>query len=68
MLNRTSATFLLVLATMLWGFAFIAQKNAMQYMGALTFVGSRYILGGLVIIPFALGEYKRLGRPLSIRQ
>lgn len=67
-LNRTSATFLLVLATMLWGFAFIAQKNAMQYMGPLTFIGTRYLLGGIVIMPFALMEYRRRAIPLSPRQ
>ncbi len=67
-LNRTSATFLLVIATMLWGFAFIAQKSAMQFMGPATFIGARYLLGGLVILPFALIEYKRRAKPLTARQ
>ncbi len=68
MLNRTSATFVLVIATMLWGFAFIAQKSAMQFMGPATFIGARYLIGGLVILPLALVEYKRRAKPLTARQ
>lgn len=68
MLNRTSATFLLVLATVFWGFAFVAQKNAMAFMGPLTFIGARYVLGGLVILPLALREYRRSGRRFTARQ
>lgn len=68
MLNRTSATALLVLATMFWGFAFIAQKNAMDHMGPLTFIGARYLLGGLVILPIAWWEYRRVNKPLTTRQ
>lgn len=67
-LNRTSATFLLVIATMFWGFAFIAQKSAMDYMGPLTFIGPRYLLGGLIILPLAWREYKRVAKPLTMRQ
>lgn len=67
MLNRTSATFLLVLATVFWGFAFIAQKNAMEYMGPLTFIGVRYLVGGLVIVPLAVWEYRRSSHKISRR-
>ena len=67
-MNRTTATFVLVLATMFWGFAFIAQKNAMSHMGPLTFIGARYLLGGLVILPLAILEYKRVARALTRRQ
>lgn len=68
MLNRTTATALLVLATMFWGFAFIAQKNAMDHMGPLTFIGARYLLGGLAILPLAIREYRRRGSALTTRQ
>jgi drug/metabolite transporter (DMT)-like permease len=56
---RPAATLLLVVCTMLWGFAFIAQKTAMDSMGPLTFTGMRYLLGGLVILPLAIWEYRR---------
>lgn len=44
---------------MFWGFAFVAQKSAMDSMGALTFAASRYLLGGVLVLPFALLEYRR---------
>ncbi|MBU1175181.1 MAG: DMT family transporter [Alphaproteobacteria bacterium] len=68
MLNRFTATLLLLLATMFWGFAFVAQKNAMEHMEPLTFIGARYFLGGLLILPLAWREYQRRGLVLSLRQ
>lgn len=56
---RPLATLLLVFCTMLWGFAFIAQKTAMDSMGPLTFAGVRYLLGGFVILPLAIWEFRR---------
>ncbi len=67
MLNRTNASFLLVGATILWGFAFVAQKNAMNFMAPFTFIGARYLLGGLAILPFAIREYNRRKAPLTPR-
>ncbi|WP_375451526.1 DMT family transporter [uncultured Devosia sp.] len=56
---RPLAIALLLFCTMLWGFAFVVQKSAMQSMGPLTFIGLRYLLGGLVILPVALLERRR---------
>jgi drug/metabolite transporter (DMT)-like permease len=56
---RHLATLVLVFCTMLWGFAFIAQKTAMDSMGPLTFAGVRYLLGGFVILPLAIWEFRR---------
>lgn len=67
-LNRTSATFVLIIATMFWGFAFIAQKSAMDHMGPFTFIGARYLLGGLVVLPLALSEYRRVNKRLTKKQ
>lgn len=67
-MNRMSATFLLVIATMLWGLGFIAQKNAMDHVGPLTFIGARYILGGLAILPLAIREYRRRELAITNRQ
>ena len=67
-LNRFTSTLLLVLATIFWGFAFVAQKNAMAHMEPLTFIGARYLLGGLVVLPLGLWEMRRRGRRLTRRQ
>lgn len=58
-LTRPVAALLLIICTMLWGLAFVAQKSAMDSMGPLTFAAARYLLGGLVILPLALWEYRR---------
>lgn len=67
-LNRQSATIVLVVTTIIWGFAFIAQKNAMDIMGPLTFIGARYLLGGIVLIPLAIWEYRRSSHTMTRRQ
>lgn len=57
--TRPIAALLLLICTALWGFAFIAQKTAMDSMGPLTFAAMRYLLGSIVILPFALWDYRR---------
>lgn len=39
---------------MIWGFAFVAQRVGAQYIGAFTFNGIRFMLGGLSLIPVIL--------------
>jgi drug/metabolite transporter (DMT)-like permease len=67
-MSRPVAVLLLVICTMLWGFAFIMQKTAMDHMGPLTYAGSRYLLGTIVLIPFALAEYRRVRPSISTNQ
>jgi drug/metabolite transporter (DMT)-like permease len=62
---RLVATLLLLLTTLLWGFAFVAQKSATHVMGPLTFAGVRYLLGTALMVPFAIAEWRRRTRPLS---
>ena len=44
---------LLLLAAFIWGVAFVAQSVGMDYVGPFTFNGCRFLLGGLVLTPFA---------------
>ena len=67
-MNRFTATLILIVATAIWGFAFIAQKSAMDSMQPLTFIAMRYILGGLVIAPLAWREYKRRNIKISYKE
>jgi len=67
-MSRQTALACLLLATAIWGLAFIAQKTAMDVMGPLTFTGARFLLGGLLILPLALRENARQPRPLTARQ
>ena len=43
-----------LLCTFIWGTTFIAQDTGMDTIGPLTFNGTRFLIGFLTIIPFAL--------------
>ncbi|MEO8884397.1 MAG: DMT family transporter [Devosia sp.] len=64
---RPLATLLLVITTVLWGFAFVAQKTAMSGMGPFTFSAVRYALGALVIVPLVVWEIRRVKPTISRR-
>jgi drug/metabolite transporter (DMT)-like permease len=61
-MTRPVAVLLLVACTMLWGFAFVVQKGAMQHMGPLTFSLVRYFVGAVLVTPLAIAEYRRRAR------
>lgn len=54
MSKKMQSNILLLITAMIWGSAFVAQKNGMDYVGALTFGGIRTFMGGLVLIPVIL--------------
>src|SRR5690606_32752245 len=60
-MSRSVATLLLLICTMFWGFAFVAQKSAMDSMGPLSFAGVRYLIGGLLVLPLGIMEFRRRG-------
>ncbi len=45
---------LLTLAAIIWGFAFVAQKVGMEYIGPFLFNGIRFIMGSLILLPVVL--------------
>lgn len=45
---------LLLLTSLIWGLAFVAQRVGMDYVGPFIFNGIRFFLGAAVIIPFIL--------------
>lgn len=50
-------TVLLFLAAFIWGIAFVAQSVGMDYMGPLSFIGGRFLMGSAVLVPLVV--YKR---------
>lgn len=64
-MNRLRADLLLLLTAFIWGTAFIAQKDANHSMGPISFVGARFLLSALALIPLALYEMRRETTPLS---
>ncbi len=53
-LQKTKGNLLLLLATLIWGAAFIAQDKAMAYMGPFTFQVLRSLVGAAVLVPVIL--------------
>jgi drug/metabolite transporter (DMT)-like permease len=49
---------LLLLTAVIWGFAFVAQRVGMEYVGPFTFSGVRFALGSFVLLPLILRKRK----------
>ncbi len=52
--------FLLLLAASIWGFAFVAQRVGMVYVGPFTYNGIRFIIGPISLLPLILYRRKTL--------
>ncbi|MCX6285780.1 MAG: DMT family transporter [Bacteroidetes bacterium] len=55
--GKLKADLILLLAAAIWGFAFVAQRVGMDYVGPFTYNGVRFSLGVLVLLPLL---YNRL--------
>lgn len=55
---KLRADLILLLAAIIWGFAFVAQRAGMTFVGPFTFNGVRFTLGTLFLIPFLFFEEK----------
>ena len=58
-MSRTTANLLLLLAGAIWGMGFVAQQTAMDDIGPMLFIASRFLLAGFAVLPFAMAELKR---------
>lgn len=60
MREKIKSLIILFAATIIWGFAFVAQSKGMDYVGGFTFNCLRCFLGGAVLIPvIAISDKKR---------
>ncbi|MED2974761.1 DMT family transporter [Fictibacillus sp. B-59209] len=59
-LSRTNTVLLLTFLVIMWGVNWPLSKIALSYTPPLLFAGIRTILGGLILLIFALPRYKRL--------
>ena len=60
---------LLLLASLIWGTAFVAQSVGMEHIGPFTFMAARSIIGALSLVPVILlqnARKKHLGQPLKM--
>ena len=58
----------LFLTAAIWGFAFVAQVQGMEFMGAFTFGGVRFAIGTLSLLPVILLFERGRGRPGEAKQ
>lgn len=58
-MKERTGILLCLLASFLWGMAFVAQSNVTGVIGALTFNGIRFLIGFAVLLPMVLRILKR---------
>lgn len=63
-MTRLHADILLLLVALIWGFAFVAQKTALLYIGPFAFMASRFSISFLLTLPLALRERRKAGGTL----
>ncbi len=49
--NNIGSELVLLLAAIIWGFAFVAQKSGMDSIGPMAFNGIRFLLGAVTLLP-----------------
>jgi len=59
------STLCLIGAALIWGTAFVAQTTGMEHVGPLTFTNIRFIIGGLLVLPFAIKELPRFNSSIN---
>jgi len=60
--ERVLADLALLLTALIWGGGFVAQRQAAPFLGFFTFNGIRFLLAGLVMLPFVLKNVRRIER------
>jgi len=55
-----------LITTIVWGFAFVPQKESMNYLGPITVNGLRCLLGAVCLIPVFLLIDRKKGKKISI--
>lgn len=65
--QAVKADLLLLVAAVIWGFAFVAQRIGMDHVGPFTFNGVRFALGCAVLLPFIAwrGKSRRDSKPVD---
>ena len=61
MQKQTKGSIFLLLCAMIWGSAFVAQSEGMQYVEPFTMGATRFFLAGLVLLPVIAVLDRRAG-------
>lgn len=73
MLKQLRGSLLLLTAAIIWGTAFVAQSEGMNYVEPFTYNAIRTLIGGIILIPVILGfrfgrRHSAAGPPASSRK
>jgi drug/metabolite transporter (DMT)-like permease len=58
-MTRIQANLLLLLAAAIWGGGFVAQSTAMEAIGPFWFIGLRFMIAAVAVLPFMLFEARK---------
>jgi drug/metabolite transporter (DMT)-like permease len=61
-MSRTQANLTLLVVSLIWGSAFVAQSRGMDHIGPMMFTGVRFLIGAVVVAPLMWLEWRSLGR------
>ena len=68
MKSSLKSPLMLTLTALIWGVAFVAQSEGSNYMGSGTFIGIRFLMAALVLLPFIRISDRRKHRKESPAQ
>ena len=63
--ERVKGKLILLFVAIVWGFAFVFQNQAIEYMGPFTLNGLRCIIGALFLLPVIIYRSKKKNSPLT---
>lgn len=66
-MTRIQANLVLLLAGAIWGMGFVAQSTAMDEIGPFTFIGLRFVMAAVAMLPWAMFEARRAPAALQPR-
>lgn len=66
-MSRIQANLLLLVAAAIWGGGFVAQSTAMKSIGPFWFIGLRFAVATMVVLPFVWLEKRKARKPLTSR-
>ncbi len=66
-MTRIQANLLLLLAAAIWGGGFVAQSTAMKAIGPFWFIGLRFLIAAVAVLPFMLRESRKATTKTSPR-
>jgi len=61
-MSRLQANLLLALAAAIWGSSFVVQQIGVGDLGTISFTGARFLVGAVIVFPFALNQFHRVER------